>query len=361
MSGIIMITQFFFTLVIGMYFFTKLKGEHSDTRTLEENSKKEAERLNDMRHISLAEPLTEAARPRTIEEIVGQEDALKAMKAALCGPNPQHILIYGSPGVGKTAAARLALECAKQSEGTPFKSDAKFIEVDATIMRYDERSIADPLIGSVHDPIYQGAGAYGAAGVPQPKEGAVSKAHGGVLFIDEIGELQQCQINKLLKVLEDRRVMFESAYYSEGSKNIPTYIHDIFRNGIPADFRLIGATTRKSEEIPEAIRSRCVEIYFNSLTREQIASIVHNTCERLNIAIDNGAVELISKYAGSGRDAVKILQMAKNIICLDGKQRIGIEDAAWTLNVCHYTNGHYFGADEKIIDISVIKPKEKNS
>ena len=37
-------------------------------------------------------------------------------------------------------------------------------------MRYDERSIADPLIGSVHDPIYQGAGAYGVAGVPQVKE-----------------------------------------------------------------------------------------------------------------------------------------------------------------------------------------------
>ncbi len=90
-------------------------------------------------------------------------------------------------------------------------------------MRYDERSIADPLIGSVHDPIYQGAGAYGVAGVPQVKEGAVSKAHGRVLFIDEIGELQNCQINKLLKVLEDRRVMFESAYYSEEKKNPNVY------------------------------------------------------------------------------------------------------------------------------------------
>ena len=48
--------------------------------------------------------------------------------------------------------------------------NAKFIETDATIMRYDERSIADPLIGSVHDPIYQGAGAYGVAGVPQVKD-----------------------------------------------------------------------------------------------------------------------------------------------------------------------------------------------
>ena len=166
-----------------------------------------------MRHIHLSEPVTETARPKNVNEIIGQDDGIRAIKAALCGPDPQHILIYGPAGVGKTAAARVALECAKKSNGTPFSKNAKFIETDATIMRYDERSIADPLIGSVHDPIYQGAGAYGVAGVPQVKEGAVSKAHGGVLFIDEIGELQTCQINKLLKVLEDRRVMFESAYY----------------------------------------------------------------------------------------------------------------------------------------------------
>ena len=112
----------------------------------------------------------------------------------------------------------------RKSNGTPFSKNAKFIETDATIMRYDERSIADPLIGSVHDPIYQGAGAYGVAGVPQVKEGAVSKAHGGVLFIDEIGELQTCQINKLLKVLEDRRVTVSYTHlgclrlYAEGQK-----------------------------------------------------------------------------------------------------------------------------------------------
>ena len=35
------------------------------------------------------------------------------------------------------------------------------------------------------------------AGIPQPKLGAVTKAHGGVLFIDEIGELHPIQINKL--------------------------------------------------------------------------------------------------------------------------------------------------------------------
>lgn len=54
----------------------------------------------------------------------------------------------------------------------------------------------------------------GMAGIPQPKPGAVTKAHGGILFIDEIGELHPIQINKLLKVLEDRKVFLESAYYN---------------------------------------------------------------------------------------------------------------------------------------------------
>ena len=97
--------------------------------------------------------------------------------------------------------------CKEKSNGTPFSKMRSLSKTDATIMRYDERSIARSAYRlGTYDPIYQGAGAYGVTGVPQVKEGAVSKAHGGVLFIDEIGELQTCQISMLLKVLEDRKV-----------------------------------------------------------------------------------------------------------------------------------------------------------
>ena len=157
--------------------------------------------------------------------------------------------------------------------------DAKFVEIDATTARFDERGIADPLIGSVHDPIYQGAGPMGIAGIPQPKPGAVTKAHGGILFIDEIGELHPIQMNKLLKVLEDRKVFLESAYYNPEDPNIPSHIHDIFQNGLPADFRLIGATTRMPQEIPPAIRSRCVEIFFRPLRAKEIGEIARQAPE----------------------------------------------------------------------------------
>lgn len=338
--------EFFFMLTAGAYFLTHIKIGRAPRGSAD--TQMEKERLNALRRVSLTEPLTEAARPKQLGEIVGQETGLRALKAALCGPNPQHVLIYGPAGVGKTAAARLALDCAKKSAGTPFRHNAKFIEADATIMRYDERSIADPLIGSVHDPIYQGAGAYGENGIPKPCAGAVTKAHGGILFIDEIGCLAPCQMNKLLKVLEDRRVFFESSYYSENDKNIPQYIHDIFRNGMPADFRLIGATTQPPESIPEAIRSRCTEVYFDPLSRESLEIIICNAAARLNIGIEDGAVTLIARRAKNGRDAVKILQTAKNIAALDGRCAVTADDAAWTLHACRYTG--------KIVDVSIIKP-----
>ena len=212
----------------------------------------------------MTEPLAERVSPSSFKDIVGQDDGIKALRAALCGPNPQHVIIYGPPGVGKTAAAQPCMEEAKRHKRSPFIRCC-FIELDATTARFDERGIADPLIGSVHDPIYQGAGAMGQAGIPQPKQGAVSNAHGGVLFIDEIGELHPIQMNKLFKVLEDRKVFLESAYYSEENTQIPAHIHDIFKRGLPADFRLIGATTRTPNEIPPAIRSRCMEVFFREL------------------------------------------------------------------------------------------------
>ena len=207
LTSTFLIIQFFFSVIIGIYFLNLLKSQQGNKSAIEKESRKELEKLRRLKEIKLTEPLSEKTRPASITDIIGQEQGLKALRAALCGPNPQHVIIYGPPGVGKTAAARVILEEAKQMLISPFRRESKFVEVDATILRFDERGIADPLIGSVHDPIYQGAGAYGVAGIPQPKPGAVTKAHGGILFIDEIGELHPIQMNKLLKVLEDLQVI----------------------------------------------------------------------------------------------------------------------------------------------------------
>ncbi|MFW2109765.1 ATP-dependent protease LonB [Bacillus spizizenii] len=339
-TGIALFIQLFFGIIIGLYFWNLLKNQRTQKVTIDKESKKEMEQLRKMRAISLSEPLSEKVRPKSFQDIVGQEDGIKALKAALCGPNPQHVIVYGPPGVGKTAAARLVLEEAKKHKQSPFKEQAVFVELDATTARFDERGIADPLIGSVHDPIYQGAGAMGQAGIPQPKQGAVTHAHGGVLFIDEIGELHPIQMNKMLKVLEDRKVFLDSAYYSEENTQIPNHIHDIFQNGLPADFRLIGATTRMPNEIPPAIRSRCLEVFFRELEKDELKTVAKTAADKIEKNISDESLDLLTSYTRNGREAVNMIQIAAGMAVTENRKDITIEDIEWVIHSSQLTPKH---------------------
>ena len=336
------------------------------------HDKKKREDLEALESIHLTQSVMELLRPRSFDEVVGQERAVRSLMAKLSSPYPQHLLLYGPPGVGKTTAARLVLEAAKKRAASPFAENAPFVETDGTTLRWDPRDMTNPLLGSVHDPIYQGAQkSLADSGVPEPKPGLVTDAHGGILFIDEIGEMDEMLQNKLLKVLEDKRAHFESAYYDPDDKRVPPYIRKLFEEGAPADFVLIGATTREADHINPALRSRCAEIYFEPLTPAHILTIVENAAQRLNVELADGVAQLISTYTIEGRKAINILADAYSLALnrlSDAEiaqivSRETVEDVAKE-NVSHETEGdvskanvkpHYIVSRETLPQIRVTK------
>jgi len=271
-------------------------------------TQRKLQELGELEGRSLSDSALMQLRPRTLSEVVGQEPAVRSLLAKMASPYPQHVILFGPPGVGKTTVARLVLEEVKRVKQGPFAADAPFVEANGSTLRWDPRETTNPLLGSVHDPIYQGSRKeFADSGIPEPKLGLVTRAHGGVLFIDEIGEMDPLLQSKLLKVLEDKRVTFESSYYDESDPSVPAYVRKLFKDGAPADFVLIGATTREPDEIDPAILSRTAAVHFQPLTQAQVTTIVTSAAKRLGARCSKAVAELIASYTIEGRKAVQIL------------------------------------------------------
>lgn len=145
--------------------------------------------LDDLLH-SLARALPDAA-PVAAEagyfaDILGVSEAVKTLRAqaARVARSNANVLIRGESGTGKELLAR-GIHVASH------RRDGPFVTVDCG-------SIPETLIESILFGHTRGA----FTGANQDRLGLVAMAHGGILFLDEIGELPQAMQAKLLRVLQ---------------------------------------------------------------------------------------------------------------------------------------------------------------
>ncbi len=150
-------------------------------------------------------------------KLVGHSMAMRQLRAnvAKTAISDFSVLIQGESGTGKELVARSIHEHSHRADGP-------FIPVNCG-------AIPDTLMESVlfgYEP-----GAFSGAS-PQGKSGLFEQAHGGTIFLDEISEMPLSMQVKLLRVLQEKRVL------RVGGKQT--------RN---VDFRLIAATNRNVRDM----------------------------------------------------------------------------------------------------------------
>ena len=212
------------------------------------------------------------ARPRTFEEVKGQDHIVKTLKNQVKAGRTQHAYLFcGTRGTGKTSVAKImakAVNCEHPVDGSPCNECAScraiaagnsmnVIEIDAA-----SNNGVDNIREIVEEVRYR------------PTQGNFK-----VYIIDEVHMLSAGAFNALLKTLEEP----------------PSYI--IF----------ILATT-ESGKIPTTILSRCQRYDFRRIDQETIIARMRELTERENVEAEDRALRFVARSAdGSMRDALSLL------------------------------------------------------
>ena len=199
----------------------------------------------------------EKYRPRTLADVVGQEEAMERLKAYVGARNIPHLMFAGPPGTGKTTSA---IALARDLFGDDWAG--RFLELNAS----DERGI-----GVVRGKIKEFA-----------RVGTADSQGFKIVFLDEADALTHDAQSALRRTMEK---------YTATTRFI--------------------LSCNYSSKIIDPIQSRCAVFRFRPLQQDQVKKYVRKIAKEENIEITADGVEALLFVAkGDLRRTVNTLQVA---------------------------------------------------
>jgi replication factor C small subunit len=214
-----------------------------------------------LREVSML-PWVEKYRPRSLDEIVNQEEVVSSLKNILQTKAVPHMLFAGPPGVGKTATAHAF---ARDLFGPNYIEDGYFLEINAS----DERGIQ-----TIREKVKMFA-----------RQIPMGEYSFKILFLDESDQLTDDAQHAFRRVMEQFSVTC----------------------------RFILAANY-SNRIIEPIQSRCAVFRFKPLSKIHIIQYLKRIADNEGLEVDDQAYEVIYDFSeGDMRKAINILQACASI------------------------------------------------
>ena len=244
----------------------------------------------------LYEALYRKYRPRTFDDVVGQEAVTETLKNQVRTGRLSHAYLFiGTRGTGKTTCARIlakAVNCEHPVDGNPCNSCASCRGIeDGTVLDVTELDAASN---------------NGVEDVRLLRDEAIfspTKVKKRVYIIDEVHMLSKPAFNALLKILEEP----------------------------PEHLMFILATTELNKVLP-TILSRCQRHSFRRLDASAVSGRLSYVAEREGIRLEKGAADLLGRLADGGmRDGLSLLDQCSGREIVDEKAVLDAMGLAGTL------------------------------